>query len=110
MNWMDFKEIDSDGDGVSDSNDNCPDTPQGTRVDVNGCPVFELPLNNFKVEVGSATCVGKSDGVINLSVEDASYDYSVTITVSLIYRLQEHPRQLRLRVWLRERMRYASRL
>ena len=80
MNWMDFKEIDSDGDGVSDSNDNCPDTPQGTRVDVNGCPVFELPLNNFKVEVGSATCVGKSDGVINLSVEDASYDYSVTIT------------------------------
>ena len=71
---------DSDGDGVSDSNDNCPDTPQGTRVDVNGCPVFELPLNNFKVEVGSATCVGKSDGVINLSVEDASYDYSVTIT------------------------------
>ena len=80
MNWMDFKEIDTDGDGVSDSNDNCPDTPQGTRVDVNGCPVFELPLNNFKVEVGSATCVGKSDGVINLSVEDASYDYSVTIT------------------------------
>ena len=50
------------------------------RVDVNGCPVFELPLNNFKVEVGSATCIGNSDGVINLSVEDASYDYSVTVT------------------------------
>ena len=76
-----FKEIvDSDSDGVSDSNDNCPNTPQGTRVDVNGCPVFELPLNNFKVEVGSATCIGNSDGVINLSVEDASYDYSVTVT------------------------------
>ena len=71
---------DDDGDGVSDSNDNCPNTPQGTRVDVNGCPVFELPLNNFKVEVGSATCIGNSDGVINLSVEDASYDYSVTVT------------------------------
>jgi len=42
--------------------------------------VFELPLNNFKVEVGSATCIGNSDGVINLSVEDASYDYSVTVT------------------------------
>ncbi len=71
---------DSDSDGVSDSNDNCPNTPQGTRVDVNGCPVFELPLNNFKVEVGSATCIGNSDGVINLSIEDASYDYSVTVT------------------------------
>ena len=71
---------DDDGDGVSDSNDNCPDTPEGTRVDVNGCPVFELPLNNFKVEVGSATCIGNTDGVINLSVEDAAYDYSVTVT------------------------------
>ena len=80
MNWINFREIDSDSDGVSDSNDNCPNTPQGTRVDVNGCPVFELPLNNFKVEVGSATCIGNSDGVINLSVEDASYDYSVTVT------------------------------
>ena len=80
LNWINFREIDSDSDGVSDSNDNCPDTPQGTRVDVNGCPVFELPLNNFKVEVGSATCIGNSDGVINLSVEDASYDYSVTVT------------------------------
>ena len=80
MNWMNFKEIDSDSDGVSDSNDNCPDTPEGTRVDVNGCPVFELPLNNFKVEVGSATCIGNTDGVINLSVEDAAYDYSVTVT------------------------------
>ncbi|MFL2608319.1 MAG: carbohydrate binding domain-containing protein, partial [Flavobacteriaceae bacterium] len=75
-----FQIDDDDGDGVGNSDDNCPDTPQGTRVDVNGCPVFELPLNNFKVEVGSATCIGNTDGVINLSVEDANYDYSVTVT------------------------------
>mgnify|MGYP006060916271 CR=1 FL=1 len=37
-------------------------------------------MNNYKVEVGSATCIGNSDGVIDLSVEDASYDYTVTIT------------------------------
>ena len=73
-------EDDNDNDGVPNQNDNCPDTPQGTRVDVNGCPVFELPLNNFKVEVGSATCIGNTDGAINLSVEDAAYDYSVTVT------------------------------
>ena len=42
--------------------------------------LFNLPANNFRVEVGSATCIGNSDGVINLSVEDASYDYTVTIT------------------------------
>jgi hypothetical protein len=42
--------------------------------------IYNLPPDNFRVEVGSATCIGNSDGVINLSVEDASYDYTVTIT------------------------------
>ena len=71
---------DTDSDGFTDDIDQCPDTPAGAVVDVNGCEVFILPIQNFKVEVGSATCVGNSDGVINLSIEDASYDYSVTMT------------------------------
>ncbi len=29
--------LDSDGDGVIDSNDKCPNTPKGVEVDVNGC-------------------------------------------------------------------------
>ena len=37
-------------------------------------------MSNYTVEVGSATCIGNSDGSINLSVEDASFDYTVTIT------------------------------
>jgi len=32
-------EQDSDGDGVYDSGDNCPDTPRGCRVDIYGCPI-----------------------------------------------------------------------
>lgn len=32
-------ELDSDGDGVKDSKDQCPNTPAGTRVDAVGCPV-----------------------------------------------------------------------
>ena len=32
-------ELDSDGDGVVDSRDRCPGTPQGVAVDTNGCPV-----------------------------------------------------------------------
>ena len=71
---------DSDYDGVKDNVDQCPDTPSGAKVDTTGCPIFELPVNNYKVEVSSATCIGTSDGVIDLSVEDASYDYTVTIT------------------------------
>ena len=80
MNWMQFRDIDSDLDGVGDSMDQCPDTPAGSTVDVNGCKIFELPINNYRVEVASATCIGTSDGVIDLSVEDASFDYTVTIT------------------------------
>ena len=30
---------DSDGDGVPDDRDRCPNTPAGTRVDADGCPV-----------------------------------------------------------------------
>jgi len=30
--------IDSDGDGVPDYKDKCPDTPKGVKVDENGCP------------------------------------------------------------------------
>ena len=80
MNWMQFRDMDSDLDGIGDSQDECPDTPAGAKVDVTGCQIFELPVNNYKVEVSSATCIGNSDGVIDLSVEDASFDYTVTIT------------------------------
>ena len=30
---------DSDGDGVPDKRDKCPDTPHGCKVDANGCPI-----------------------------------------------------------------------
>ena len=33
------KAKDTDADGVPDRKDKCPDTPQGVKVDVNGCPV-----------------------------------------------------------------------
>lgn len=32
-------DLDSDGDGVPDSRDKCPDTPKGIKVDSDGCPV-----------------------------------------------------------------------
>ncbi|HFQ81578.1 MAG TPA: OmpA family protein, partial [Desulfobacterales bacterium] len=33
--------VDSDGDGVYDQFDHCPDTPRGVKVDKNGCPLSE---------------------------------------------------------------------
>ena len=33
---------DSDGDGIVDDKDNCPNTPAGTRVDGDGCPLGDV--------------------------------------------------------------------
>ena len=35
---------DSDGDGVKDDKDLCPDTPSGTKVDHTGCPLKEVTV------------------------------------------------------------------
>ena len=37
-------------------------------------------LDNNKVSVTSASCIGTTDGSIGLSIEDASFDYSITVT------------------------------
>ncbi|MGY8951401.1 MAG: hypothetical protein ACKVJW_06425, partial [Flavobacteriales bacterium] len=97
---------DTDLDGVYDHLDSCPDTPKGITlnitvlssdsggnevmtiksvpspviVDVSGCEIFNLPVMNIKVLVTSSTCIGTSDGSLSLSIEDASFDYSVTVT------------------------------
>ena len=71
---------DLDDDGILNIDDNCPNTPDGTTVDVNGCPIFTLPLDNNKVWVTSASCIGNTDGSIGLSIEDDSYNYTVTVT------------------------------
>lgn len=34
--------LDSDGDGVPDFRDQCPDTPPGSRVDSRGCPIEDV--------------------------------------------------------------------
>ncbi|BCS98829.1 membrane protein [Desulfoluna limicola] len=36
---MEMMAVDSDGDGVPDEGDSCPDTPAGTAVDESGCPL-----------------------------------------------------------------------
>lgn len=46
---------DSDGDGVPDYLDKCPDTPKGTKVDANGCP----PPEKAKITEQGAYDFGK---------------------------------------------------
>ncbi len=71
--------MDSDGDGVPDDLDKCPDTPAGVKVDSNGCPLDsdgdgipdykdKCPGTPAGVKVDSNGCPLDSDG-------DGVYDY-----------------------------------
>ncbi|SNR39369.1 Por secretion system C-terminal sorting domain-containing protein [Lutibacter flavus] len=67
---------DLDGDGVLNTFDACPNTPEGAEVDTNGCLV--LPSDNFKLEVTGETCPDKNNGQISFSSETA-YNYLITV-------------------------------
>ena len=43
--------LDSDGDGVPDDRDRCPDTPLGTKVDADGCPLVVAQVASIKLNV-----------------------------------------------------------
>ena len=71
--------VDSDGDGIYDPNDQCPNTPEGVIVDTNGCEVFSLPEDVFSVKVVSSTCIDSDNGSINLSTSDSSFNYLYSV-------------------------------
>ena len=79
FNWMEFDYPDSDGDGVLDDNDFCPNTPEGMVVDITGCEVFSLPSTNYSISVFSETCRSQNNGSISLTAT-LNYNYTVSIT------------------------------
>jgi len=80
---------DSDGDGVIDSVDKCPDTPKGARVDGDGCPfdkVIELKgvtfeFNKTRLRPDAQTILDWAVGVLkkypDMNVEIAGHTDSV---------------------------------
>ncbi|WP_295771502.1 DUF6089 family protein [uncultured Mucilaginibacter sp.] len=58
--------VDSDGDGVLDVNDKCPNTPPGTKVDGSGCP---LPAPVTKVYVTEEDKKVVKDAIANLEFD-----------------------------------------
>ena len=69
---------DSDGDGVFDVDDLCPDTPAGAEVDTDGCPVFRFSPDNFRIALESETCLTNNDARITL-VATESLMYTATL-------------------------------
>lgn len=60
-------DVDSDGDGVFDSIDQCPGTPPGTVVDATGCPVDLAPqvIRGVNFEFDSATLTNDSRSILD---------------------------------------------
>lgn len=81
LNWIRFTymESDDDNDGIPNASDLCPDTPAGSVVDFNGCPLFTLPQNNFAVAVTSETCRTSNNGSVAISAV-ANHNYTATLT------------------------------
>jgi OOP family OmpA-OmpF porin len=52
--------IDSDGDGVFDPQDKCPNTPKGFKVDVDGCPVKATLHLNFAFDSSKVDAEGNA--------------------------------------------------
>ena len=65
----DLCDDDSDGDGVPNSLDLCPNTPVGTTVDVDGCPVFTLPATNFSILTIGESCINNENGMVEIEAE-----------------------------------------
>lgn len=75
----DVFKLDGDRDGVFDDVDVCPGTPQGTWVDLNGCPIYLFPVDNFQVEIKSESCSNLNDGSVRI-VPRIYMDYQVMVT------------------------------
>jgi len=79
FNWIEFDFPDSDKDGILDNDDLCPNTAENVVVDVNGCEIFSLPVNNYALKVSSETCRSQNNGSISLTALE-NYDYVVALS------------------------------
>jgi OOP family OmpA-OmpF porin len=79
--------VDSDGDGVANAADKCPDTPAGTKVDAVGCPVLFAPgaaslvLQGVNFATGKATLLSESQAILDRVAESLNNNPQVTVEV-----------------------------
>ena len=72
---------DSDHDGVWNPLDQCPDTPYGSFVDLQGCELFHLPPSNFLISK-SEGCLGQNSILMQF---ESSHPYNISVTGSTNY-------------------------
>jgi hypothetical protein len=71
---------DADGDGIfDDGEDLCLDTPTGTEVNPDGCPVYRFDPDNFLVALDSESCIPSNNGAIEVTAKQVM-DYTISVT------------------------------
>ena len=68
---------DQDGDGVPDELDQCADTPLGSVVDADGCPIDTLPTDQFSILTTGESCASSNDGIILVTAK-TEMNYTAT--------------------------------
>lgn len=75
--------LDSDGDGVPDDRDLCPNTPAGARVDANGCVIEQtLVMRDITFEFNSARLTTNAQRLMENVVSFLRSDPEARITIS----------------------------
>ena len=76
---------DADNDGVPNDDDLCPNTEFGAAVDLFGCAIIDLPIDNFAVLITGETCMNSNDGIISVTAQQL-YAYTAVLTGENFYQ------------------------
>jgi hypothetical protein len=74
-----FTPSDLDHDGVTNNQDLCADTPLGTAVNTDGCPIFTLASDNFRVLGTGETCAVSNNGIISITSVEVGLAFTAKI-------------------------------
>lgn len=75
------RDLDSDGDGVIDRLDRCPNTPAGVKVDANGCPDILLTLTGVNFKFDKSDIEPDSERILNQAVEALNEASTVNVHI-----------------------------
>jgi outer membrane protein OmpA-like peptidoglycan-associated protein len=74
-------DLDSDGDGVVDRLDACPDTPHGKKVDARGCPEILLTLTGVNFDFDKSTIKPDAAQILNQAVDELNKAKAVDVRI-----------------------------
>ena len=74
-------DVDSDGDGVMDTLDRCPNTPAGTKVNAQGCPELLLSLTGINFKFDSAAIESNSSDILDRAVASLKETKDVAVRI-----------------------------